>query len=225
MKKFKVKPHYVIIPLLIAGVVYLIWWWLRNRSTAISQLVASNPNQTVGTGVGGGGSYGSPPVQSYDVHIDPLPAYEPAQNVPGTSGSGLPQYTEQSQNGVIGDFVPDFGLGPNYGPFNDSTANLAKAIDPVGLASSYKPAADTHADSCCDSCAGDCNDPSARYVDGAGACLALNKQQQSDNIAKSTNFDTLTQRVYDSGFGKWVDQIITDPSVYANYYPDFPRDF
>lgn len=230
MKKLNIKPKLVLIPLLIAGVVYLIWWWLRSRSTQISDLSASNPTQVASYGNGGGaGGYNAPPVQTYDIGPIGLPPFDESSVVvsPGTSGSGLPAYTSQAQRYTGTEALPGFNFGANYGPFKDSLSNIGSAFKPDMLHFNADQPTTTPAggDACCDSCAGDCNNPSSRFVDGSGTCLALSKNQQVNTIARSDQFNALTQRVYDSGYGKFVDQIITDPSVYANYYPDFPRDF
>lgn len=210
------KKEHWLIPLGILSVVVAIWAALRKSGSSPTVVVQSSPSiQPIGFAAGQGITpLGAPPVDPYAMPTGPT-----GQNaaVPGTSASGVPNYTAQSQLMGGSDAQPAPAPGGTvptfYGPLQSFIASMIPQMEASVPAPKKDGCGCGGGGSACGTCSVSCSSNS-RYTDGAGGCLAFDRAAQikqaeqsnpglfmraSENIKSSgvDTFDVFQQTVMD----------------------------
>lgn len=164
------KYKHLLIPLGFAAVVALVWI-LTSKKNQTGVVVASNPAAQPGINAG----FAAPPVATGNptdltsVHI--------AQSQPDTAASGVPPYSAQAQATNRGRYIPlpsptssllpqFFSTVPRQQP-TAAPADNGNGGCGCGCGGCSKKSA-------CDSCPSS----SSKFIDGRGACLAMDKRRQ-----------------------------------------------
>jgi hypothetical protein len=181
------KTNHWLIPLGILGIVVAVWAALRNKGTSPTVVLQTSPSlQPLNVPTGQGVTpLGAPPV---DPMAQPLPAQAVNTAVPGTSSSGVPNYTAQTQfmagadvqpAPVKGAAVPTF-----YGPLQSFIQSMLPNTAPQEVITEKPGGCGCGGSGGCGTCSVSCSSNS-RYTDGQGGCLSFNRASQIKNAMKS----------------------------------------
>lgn len=202
------KSNHWLIVLGVTGVIVAIWAALKKTGVSTPVIIQQSPSLQPMYGVQGVTPLGAPAVSATAA---PAETSAVQAQVPGTSASGVPNYTAQTQltgggapiPGPLAGSLPKF-----YGPIQQFLASMIPNTD-------YATPAPKSECGCGGGCAGSCKDPcsatNSRFPDGRGACLAFNRKTQiaaadpmifmraSANIqsANINTFDVFQQTVVD----------------------------